>query len=233
MTPILLLFFGITPTTAVATDLWFATFTKIAAVIIHHREQKVEWLIVRRLWLGSLPAALMISLALLSGALTAISSKFLTSTIGGIILITAISLPMVNWLKSQNYSTNVFNRHSTNQLQKYLTPIAGLILGLLVSLTSVGAGALGTIFLIYLYPTQLPPSKLVGTDIAHAIPLAFVAGLGYLVAGKVDGELLRSLLLGSLPAAVLGSLVADRFSNNKLRLCLMIILSVSGLKLMF
>jgi uncharacterized membrane protein YfcA len=102
----------------------------------------------------------------------------------------------------------------------------------MVALTSVGAGALGSIALLYLYP-GITPNKLVGSDIAHAIPLALVAGLGYLIAGHVDFHLLINLLLGSVPAALLGSIAATRFSHSKLRLCLVAILSVSGIKLMF
>jgi uncharacterized protein len=231
MTPILLLIFGVAPTTAIATDLWFATITKLAALIIHYREQKVEWPIVQRLWLGSLPAASLMVLALLSGFLTAISSKFLTGIIGFAILLTALGLFVKHWL-TLNLNNIIANKEHVKRWQKPLTILGGAILGILVTLTSIGAGALGSVMLLYLYPVRLTPDKLVGTDIAHAIPLALLAGLGYLIAGHVNYHLLASLLLGSVPAALLGSAVATRFSHRKLRFCLVAILSISGLKLM-
>ena len=233
MTPILLLIFGVAPTTAVATDLWFAAITKFAAVLIHHREQQVEWSVVRKLWLGSLPAALITVIALGSGALVSFNSKSLTSLIGAVILITAISLPGVSLIKTKNSRFLSGNMQKINRLLKPLTIFAGVMIGILVSLTSVGAGALGSVVLLYLYPGRLNPNKLVGTDIAHAIPLALVAGLGYLIVGKVDGHLLFLLLLGSTPGAMIGSFAATRFSHRKLRFFLMAILGISGLRLIF
>lgn len=234
MTPILLLIFGINPTTAVATDLWFATITKITALLIHHREQQVDWKVVRRLWLGSLPAALLIIIALFSGFLSAVHSTFLTTIIGSVILITALGLLSKSWL-TENTMNHRKKRENQRlmQVQRPLTVLGGSIIGGLVALTSVGAGALGTVMLLYLYPLRMTPNKLVGTDIAHAIPLAFVAGLGYLIAGHVNTNLLFSLLCGSIPAALLGSIIATRFSHSKLRFCLVAVLSLSGLKLIF
>jgi len=231
MTPILLLIFGVAPTTAVATDLWFATITKLAALIIHYREQKVEWQIVQRLWLGSLPMASLMVFALLSGFFTAISSRFLTDIIGFTILLTALGLFIKHRL-TLNLNNVIANREQIKRWQKPLTILGGATLGVLVTLTSIGAGALGSVMFLYLYPVRLTPDKLVGTDIAHAIPLALLAGLAYLIAGHVNCHLLVSLLLGSIPAALLGSAVATRFSHSKLRFCLVAILSISGLKLM-
>jgi uncharacterized membrane protein YfcA len=233
MTPILLLIFGVAPTTAVATDLWFATITKLAAVLIHHREKQVDWQIVHRLWLGSLPVAFLVSMMLLAGTLVSFNAKYLTSFIGVAILMTGVSFPLSHWLRTHHRFFKSSQSHIAQKLELPLTISAGMCLGLLVSLTSVGAGALGSVILFYLYPTRLTPNKLIGTDIAHAIPLALAAGLGYLIAGKVDMHLLFSLVLGSVPAAILGSMVAMKFSHRHLRLCLMAILSVSGLKLIF
>lgn len=224
MTPMLLLMFGVAPTAAVATDLWFATFTKITAMLIHHREQQVEWAVVRRLWAGSLPGAGIVIFALWMGRLTHLNSKFLTSTIGVVILITAVGLFAKRWLRPKPIQT----QH--RRLQVPITILSGLILGVLVAFTSVGAGALGSIVLLYLYP-GITPNKLIGSDIAHAIPLALLAGLGYLAAGQVNFHILAGLLIGSIPAAILGSILATRSSHTKLRLCLVAVLSISGVKL--
>jgi uncharacterized membrane protein YfcA len=238
MTPMLLLMFGVAPTAAVATDLWFATLTKLAAVYIHHREQQVDWKIVRRLWAGSLPGTALVILCLCSGLLAHLSAKFLTSAIGAVILLTAVGLllkqRLTNRLKTSGHHQPLNNTFTQNisRLQKPLTVVSGLILGILVAFTSVGAGALGSIALLYLYP-GLTPNKLVGTDIAHAIPLALLAGLGYLIGGHVDLNILMSLLIGSIPAALLGSIVATKFSDRKLRLCLVAILGISGVRLLF
>lgn len=231
MTPILLLFFGVAPTTAVATDLWFATMTKLAALAIHSRAQQVNWQIVRRLWLGSLPAALLITLLVISGQLNTINSSLLTSIIGLVILITALGLLLKPWLKPNVLSYRKHHFNSWRKHQPLITALLGVVLGVLVALTSVGAGALGSIILLYLYPVRLTTNQLVGTDIAHAIPLALTAGFGYMVMGKINFHLLYLLLAGSIPFALLGSFMSTRFSSNKLRLCLVTILSLSGLKL--
>jgi uncharacterized membrane protein YfcA len=111
-----------------------------------------------------------------------------------------------------------------------LTVIAGGMLGLLVALTSVGAGALGTVMLLAIYPLRMTPHRLVATDIAHAIPLAMVAGTGYLFAGMVNGAMLGSLLVGSIPAVIAGSLLAQRFSPGWLRLALALVLIATAVK---
>lgn len=233
MTPILLLVFGINPTVAVATDLWFATLTKISALGIHQKGKHVEWFIVRRLWLGSLPAALITTLTILYSGFK-LDSKYLTAAIGIVIFITAIGLLLSHWLKDKNIEPKISDKHQKySRWQGPLTVIAGAMLGVIVSLTSVGAGALGSIMLLYLYPVYLSPNKLVGTDIAHAIPLALVAGLGYLISGYVNLHLLVSLLCGSIPATILGSLVATNIAQSKLRVCLAAILSVTAFKLIF
>ncbi|KTD33993.1 sulfite exporter TauE/SafE family protein [Legionella israelensis] len=231
MTPILLLFFGVAPVTAVATDLWFATITKIAALIIHHRQQQVDWQIVRRLWYGSIPAAILVVFTIISSQLVTINSHWLTFIVGLVILITALGLILKPWLKPNvlNYRKSHFQ--SWRIYQPLLTILFGVVLGILVTLTSVGAGALGSIILLYLYPVRLTPHQLVGSDIAHAIPLALIAGFGYLIIGKVNYHLLFLLISASVPFALLGSFISTRFSHSKLRLCLAVILSLSGLKL--
>lgn len=232
MTPLLLLFFGIAPKTAVATDLWFAAITKLVALCVHHRGHNVDWQIVCRLWLGSLPMALAIAIGLFSGFLSGVHSELLTSIIGFAILLTALGLVCKHWL-SLDIAHRALNKKKFKVFQKPLTIFAGILLGGLVSLTSIGAGALGSMILLYLYPMRLTANKLVGTDIAHAIPLSLLAGFGYCLAGHIDYNLLVALLLGSLPAALLGSLFATHLSGSKLRYLLAAILSFSALKLIF
>lgn len=229
MTPILLLVFGIAPVTAIATDLWFAAITKIAAVLVHQREGKVDWQVVRRLWGGSLPVALAVVVVVTMGARVE-RIGWLTAAIGSVIGLTAIGLLAAPKLQELARSRRIAEPERFKSRQGPLTVAAGAVLGLLVALTSVGAGALGTVMLTALYPLRMVPHRLVATDIAHAIPLAVVAGSGYLVAGLVDGAMLVSLLAGSIPGAVVGSLLAARFSPRWLRVALALVLLASAAK---
>lgn len=230
MTPILLLFFGVPPTTAIATDLWFAALTKIAGAFIHHRSGQVDWQVVKRLWSGSLPSALVIVLLVNSGVIIT-KLDWVTTVISFLILLTALGLffaPRLSLIASQR---RVSGPQQFKALQPTLTVISGALLGVCVSLTSVGAGALGSLLLLYLYPLRMTPHKLIATDIVHAIPLALVAGLGYLIAGKVDGQMLMNLLLGSVPMVIIGSLLAKQLSSRILQVLLGGILLLVAIKL--
>lgn len=230
MTPILLLFFGVPPTTAIATDLWFASLTKIAGAFIHHQSGQVDWQVVKRLWAGSLPMAFGI-VALVNCGVIITKLDWLTKAIGLLIIVTALGLllaPKLTWIATRRRITNPYQFRA---LQPVLTVVSGAFLGLCVSLTSVGAGALGSLLLLYLYPLRMNPHKLIATDMVHAIPLALVAGTGYLIAGKVDGLTLLNLLLGSVPMVIIGSHLTKQFTGRTLQLILGCILLLVALKL--
>jgi len=229
MTPILLLIFGIAPQTAIATDLWFAAITKIAAMQVHKRGAGVDWQVVRRLWMGSLPVA-MVVVALVAFGNTVGNMQWLTKSVGVVVLITAFGLLLSPKLRSLARNRRVTQPEHFKKFQPAWTIAAGALLGLLVALTSVGAGALGTVLLLVLYPLRMTTHKLVATDIAHAIPLALIAGTGYLFAGMVDSRMLLSLLCGSIPATIVGSLLARRFSSRWLQAALAIVLLAVGMK---
>jgi uncharacterized membrane protein YfcA len=112
-----------------------------------------------------------------------------------------------------------------------LTVLVGILLGALVTMSSVGAGALGATALILLYP-DLPASKITGSDIAHAVPLTLVAGIGHLMLGTIDFTLLIALLLGSLPGIVLGSALVVKIPERVLRLTLAAVLAVVAARLL-
>lgn len=229
MTPVLLLFFGVAPTTAIATDLWFAATTKVIGAWIHHDAGQVDWQVVRRLWLGSLPMALAVVLAVsLGGPLVKVD--WLTQAIGAVVLITAVGLLLAPKLYALARGRRLDNPAGFKAVQPALTVTAGATLGICVALTSVGAGALGSVMLLYLYPLRMTPHRLVATDLVHAIPLAVVAGLGYLFAGLVDWHMLLSLLAGSIPAIVMGSLLSRRVSGRWIQVLLAAVLLVAGLK---
>ncbi len=229
MTPLLLLFFKMEPLSAIATDLWFATITKLSAASIHNKNKSVDWRICQYLWLGSLPTAFLTTELTHFLDLSHHQKSFLVPAIAIIIIITALTL-FISTLPKKGKSRKPKSFSETTI--KYLTITAGCVIGFIVALTSIGAGAIATVFLIFLYKEKLPPSKLIGTDIIHSIPLAFVAGTSYFFQGLVDVKCLLSLLIGSIPATILGSYCAYRFSSKKLKLTLSSVLFLSGIKLL-
>lgn len=229
MTPILLLFFGVSPITAIATDLWFAAITKLVGARIHYGAGQVDWGVVKRLWIGSLPVALgVVVLVSLGNPLGKIG--WLTQAIGVVVLVTAVGLLLSPRLLAAARHRRLNNPVKFKSAQPMLTVLAGATLGLCVALTSVGAGALGSVVLLYLYPLRMTPHRLVATDLVHAIPLSMVAGMGYLFAGMVNWQMLISLLAGSVPAIVIGSLLAQKVSGRIIQISLAVILMGVGLK---
>lgn len=229
MTPILLLFFGVAPQTAIATDLWFAAITKLVAVPLHHRKGQVDWQVVRRLWLGSLPVALgTVAFVAAHGAVGRID--WLTRAVGAVVLVAAVGIIAGPALQAWMRARRIEAPERFKRQQPLLSALAGGLLGLLVALTSVGAGALGSVMMVAIYPLRMTPQRLVATDIAHAIPLALIAGSGYLVAGLVDGRMLLSMLVGSVPAVLAGSALALRLHARWLRVALAAVLALVALK---
>jgi len=231
MTPILLIFFGVSPTTAIATDLWFAAITKLVGARVHHTNGNVDWQVAKRLWLGSLPMALLIVVIVSLGAPVA-KVDWLTKAIGVVVLITAIGLLIAPKLVAYARGRRMGEPERFKAIQPALTVVSGGVLGLCVALTSVGAGALGSVMLLYLYPLRMTPHRLVATDIVHAIPLAVVAGLGYLFAGMVDWWMLASLLLGSIPTVLVGSLLAGKIPGRGIQIALAVVLLAAGIKVL-
>ncbi len=231
MTPILLIFFGVSPTTAIATDLWFAAITKLVGARVHHTNGNVDWQVAKRLWLGSLPMALLIVVIVSLGAQVA-KVDWLTKAIGIVVLITAMGLLVAPKLVTYARGRRIGHPERFKAAQPALTVMSGGLLGLCVALTSVGAGALGSVMLLYLYPLRMTPHRLVATDIVHAIPLAVVAGLGYLFAGMVDWWMLAGLLVGSIPTVLLGSLLAGRIPGRAVQLALALVLLAAGVKVL-
>jgi len=225
MTPLLILLFGVHPATAVGTDLLYAAATKTAGTVVHGSSGTVEWRIVGRLATGSVPCSIATLFVLSRFDLThGPADKVLAFILGLALLATALALIFRPRLVA------FYRRHSGELTAKHtrrLTVLTGAVLGVLVSITSVGAGALGVTALILLYP-QLPTPRIVGSDIVHAVPLTLVAGLGHWVMGSVDTTILSSLLVGSIPGIVLGSYASVRVPEPVLRFCLAATLIVVG-----
>lgn len=232
MTPVLVLLFGVAPQTAVGTDLLFAAVTKVFGTAVHHRQGTVDWPVVRRLALGSLPAAAA-TLAWMTLTSTAqIRGGFLIRAVAVALLVTSVGILAKDRLQRMGRQGRAGMVGLLARSQASLTVLAGMVLGVLVTLTSIGAGALGTVLLVYLYPVRLTPSRLVGTDLAHAIPLTLIAGLGHLMLGNVDYGLLVNLLLGSIPGVLLGSWMSTRAPLQWVRIGLAIILTTVAIKML-
>jgi hypothetical protein len=228
MTPLLILLFGIHPVSAVGTDLLYAAATKTAGTLVHGRIGTIEWRVAALLAAGSLPSAALTMLALSSLALREdAAARVVTFMLGVALLATALSLAFRARLVGR-FGGGAAGLGAGRRAA--LTVVTGIVLGALVSLTSIGAGALGVVALGLLYP-RLPMARIVGTDIVHAVPLTLLAGTGHWLAGSVDGAVLLSLLVGSLPGIVLGSYASARVPDRLLRLVLAAVLAVVGGKL--
>ena len=231
MTPLLLLVFGVAPLAAVGTDLWFAAITKLFATKVHHGHGLIDWQVVKRLWLGSLSASAMTLVWMKLHPVDENAVTLLKTAIAVAVTMTALGLMFQNPLHGLGRKLRTTDGEHFKAVQVPLTVLAGSVLGVLVTLTSVGAGALGAVFLAYLYPFRLTPPRLIATDIVHAIPLAIFAGLGHLMIGNVNLGLLGNLLLGSIPAVIVGAMLSARLPHALLRSVLAVVLLSIGIKL--
>jgi uncharacterized membrane protein YfcA len=230
MTPLLILLFGISPEKAVATDLIYASITKTGGSFVHGFNKTIDWSIVTRLASGSLPASLATLLTFYYlGVDSAAVSGLITRVLGVALLFTATALILRPWLL-RTYAGR-FAGVSPEATRAY-TILTGVALGVLVTISSVGAGALGVTALILLYP-KLPIVRIAGSDIAHAVPLTLLAGIGHMVGGSINPSTLLSLLAGSLPGIVIASTFAPRVPDTALRLLLAATLILVAVKLLF
>lgn len=229
MTPLLVLLFGFHPATAVGTDLVYASITKSVGTVVHGKRQTVDWKIVGGLATGSVPAAIItLSLMAYFGVKGAGSAFVLNVLLGGALLVTSITVFFRPWIL--RWAGHHIDAMESRRVTHW-TVLLGAILGILVSITSVGAGALGTTALLILYP-KLPVARIAGSDIAHAVPLTLIAGIGHWLMGSVDVMLMFSLLAGSIPGIIVGSILATRSSDAVLRPILAATLLVSAVKLL-
>jgi uncharacterized membrane protein YfcA len=231
MTPLLALMFGVSPTVAVGTDLAFASITKSAGTFAHKVRGTVNWQIVRLLCIGALPAALFATLCLKHfGALDKEIGQIIRYTIAASVLLTVIALlfkrRMLHWL----------SQHPEKQLQgrtlQVATVLCGVVLGALVTVSSIGAGAIGATLIVLLYP-RMSPAEIAGTDIAYAVPLTAIAAVGHWWLGSIDWNLLATLLIGSIPGIIIGSVAARAVPERILRFLLATTLTLVAAKLIF
>lgn len=231
MTPLLTLLFGIAPSAAVGTDLAFASITKVSGTFAHRFSGTVDWRIVKRLSYGALPAALLATVALkYFGALNPEIGRIIRYSIAISVSLTVVALlfktRMLNWLNAHP------EKHLQGKRLVTLTVVTGALLGTLVTISSIGAGAVGATLLVLLYP-RLSAAEIVGTDIAYAVPLTAIAALGHWWLGSIDWQLLATLLLGSIPGIIIGSLAARAVPEKFLRGLLATMLTGVAIKLAY
>jgi len=236
MAPILILLFGVAPTTAVGTDLWFAAITKSVGGFVHHHhggtDGKPDYEVIRRLGLGSLPAAVIILILLSQIDAQQIKGGIIMNALGVVLILTAFA----TLFRGRFHHMAVHARKDTAQTflryQAGLTVAAGALLGAMVTLTSVGAGALGATLLLALYPLRMRLQRLIATDIVHAVPLTLIAGIGHLWIGNFNLMLLLNLLAGSIPGIIIGSMLASKVPERVLQPLLAVVLVIAGWRLL-
>ena len=229
MTPLLILLFGVHPLTAVGTDLLFAATTKTAGTAIHSKNGNVDWRVAGLLAAGSVPTTVL-TIWVLSWApkQSPTTAAIISLSIGVTLIIAAVAIFLRRSIR--DYALARADDPSRTRYAGPITVVFGAVLGVLVSVCSVGAGALGLAVLYFLYP-RLPPVRIVGSDLAHAVPLTLVAGLGHWLIGSVDWYIVGALLLGSLPGISIGSYLATRISDRFLLPALASMLVLIGLRL--
>jgi uncharacterized membrane protein YfcA len=231
MTPMLTLLFGVSPSVAVGTDLAFASITKSAGTFTHKMRGTVNWAIVRRLCIGALPSAILATLWLKHyGALDKEIGQIIRYSIAGSVLLTVVALlfkrKMMAWINASP------KRQLQGNTLVAATIFAGIVLGALVTISSIGAGAIGATLLVLMYP-HLSPAEVAGTDIAYAVPLTAIAAFGHWYLGSIDWSLLGTLLLGSVPGITIGSYCARAIPERFLRGVLAMTLTTVAAKLIF
>ncbi len=229
MTPLLILLFGVHPLTAVGTDLLYAAVTKTAGTAIHSKKGNVDWHVAGLLAAGSVPATVL-TIWVLSRVpkQSPTTATIISMSMGVALIIAAVAIFLRDRIR--DYALARADNPTRTRYSGPITVVFGAVLGVVVSLCSVGAGALGVAVLFFLYP-RLPPVRIVGSDLAHAVPLTLVAGLGHWLIGSVDWYIVGALLLGSLPGISIGSHVAARISDRFLLPVLASILVLIGLRL--
>ena len=229
MTPLLILLFKVHPATAVGTDLLYAASTKSIGTLVHAVARTVDWKLVGLLAIGSVPATIATILVLSQfNQQSASAEHAITLTLGAVLVITAAFLILGRKIRDR-YAERLQSRD--RRKISLLTILLGLVMGVLVTTTSVGAGAIGVTVLLLLHP-KMPAGNVVGSDIAHAVPLTLLAGAGHWYLGSINWALLSTLLIGSLPGIVLGSLVATRAGDTLVRVVLASVLILVGVRLL-
>jgi len=231
MTPLLIIFTNLELAAVIAVDLMFASITKTSAAINHAKNKNIDWGILISMWWGSIPAVILVLFLVITYNLFALD--FLLPFIGVVLIVSGTLMGISH--ESQSFSRSLENRFPDqfHKIQNPLTTLGGSLIGILVALTSIGAGAIGAIMLRALHPLKMRPKILVGTDTTHAIPVAFIAGLGYLSFGYLDWKVLGCLLVVFTLVFLLCPYLRDCLIPYRITVMLGLAIMVSAIKLTF
>ncbi|MEL0238437.1 MAG: sulfite exporter TauE/SafE family protein [Gammaproteobacteria bacterium] len=229
MTPLLIIFTDLKLSVIIAVDLIFASVTKLSATYTHAKNDNIDWMVLKRMWIGSIPSVLAVIALVFTTDL--FSMDFIMPVIGIILIISGILMGISHESQSLARGIRMKFPDQFKYYQKHLTVIGGSLIGSLVAMTSIGAGAIGAVMLRALYPLRMMPKKLVGTDTLHAIPIALIAGIGYASFGYLDIQTLLCLLLGSLPGSFLGATLTNKIKPHWVKVLLGIAILLSGIKI--
>jgi len=229
MTPLLIMFTDLKLASIIAVDLIFASVTKLSASYTHTKNRNIDWFVLKRMWLGSIPTALIVIFIVFTN--NVFSLGFIFPIIGIILIASGILMGISHESQSFARRLRLNFPEQFKSYQKHLTIVGGSIIGGLVAMTSIGAGAIGAIMLRALYPLRMVPKKLVGTDTIHAIPIALIAGIGYTSFGYLDTNTLFFLLLGSLPGSLIGAYLTNKIKPHWVKVFLGIAITASGIKI--
>jgi uncharacterized protein len=232
MTPILVLGFNIQPAVAVGTDLLYAAITKSGGIYVHHKHGNIQWKILSLLFMGSVPASLCSLLVIKHLDSTGVNyDNLIMNTLSIALILTGLFLLSKNQLNKLSKDENsAYIKALHRKYRKPITIFCGALIGVLVTISSVGAGVIGAAFLFFLYP-KYKAIKIVATDIAHAVPITAIAGLGHAHIGTVDFVLLGNLIIGSLPGIYLGSKFGTILPDKTMRPILAFMLLAIGIRL--
>jgi uncharacterized membrane protein YfcA len=231
LTPLLVLTFGIAPATAIGTNLVFTSVTKAAGTVVHGMRGTIDWKVTGGLVAGSIPTALATVLVMSrTGMTSALNSPFVVNLLlGGVLFQASLAVFFRPWILE--WAGEHMSDMSATSVTRW-TILLGAALGILVVLTTVGAGAVGATALLILHP-KLPVARVVGSVIAYAVPMTLIGGLGHLAWGSVDLGLALALLAGSIPGIIIGSLLSSRLSDELLRPALAAALLIASFQMMF
>jgi uncharacterized protein len=232
MTPILMLLFGQPPAVAVGTDLMFSACTKLVATASFGFSRRVDWRIVGRLAIGSVPAACAVIIWFwLDDRPPGVVDQLISRCLAVILALAAVALLLQNRLRQLGLTFTAAWLNNTERHKVALTIAAGGLLGFGVTMTSVGAGALGVAVLVALYPLRLTSDRLVATDIAHALPITAIGAAGHAILGHVDLRVLACLLVGSIPGVLIASRATIRLPSQFTRALIAIMLALVSARL--
>ena len=233
VTPMLVLLFGISPAAAVSSDVVAAAIMKPVGAAVHIRTKTVHWGLVGWLSLGSIPGVLLGTLIFSKVLSTSGADATIRTWIGAVLIIALCAMLLKTYLTSRRSKLHGSQELLGTAMPVKIVPtlILGLVVGLIVGMTSVGSGSLMVTVLLLMYPL-LRPSVLVGTDLTQAVPMLIAGAIAHAGLGDIDIAVVVSLLIGQIPGVYLGARLSSRYDGTSLRYLLMVVLAATAIKLL-